>query len=111
LLEGLAVRYPFPYAEPDDHHLIGRYCPDLTFATSRLSQFTASGRAVLVIPVGDSALEAAAGWRDRPEVVEVDSIEDDRLSAVLIRPDGVIAWACTPGEARNAALLQTALTT
>jgi hypothetical protein len=111
LLGGLAVRYPFPYAKPDDHHLIGCYCPDLTFATSRLSHFTTSGHAVLVVPVGDPALEAAAGWRDRLEIVEVDSIEDDRLSAVLIRPDGVIAWACTPGDTPNAALLQTALTT
>ncbi|MEV5963646.1 FAD-dependent monooxygenase [Kribbella sp. NPDC051952] len=114
LLGGLSIRYAFPYVKPDDHQLIGTYCPDLTFVTakgagqSRLSEFTTTARAVLLIPAGR---EAADGWRDRLEIVEVDCIDDDRLSAVLVRPDGVIAWACTPGETPDEDQLQTALTT
>ncbi|MFD3400572.1 FAD-dependent monooxygenase [Kribbella sp. NPDC058693] len=111
LLGGLATRYPFSYVKPDDHQLIGCYCPELAFVTnglSRLSDFTTTGRAVLVT---SAVPEAANGWRDRLELVEVDSIEDDRLSAVLVRPDGVIAWACAPGESPDEAQLRTALTT
>jgi len=49
--------------------------------------------------------------RDRLEVVTAASVGHDRLSAVLIRPDGAIAWANAPGEPCDAALLRTALRT
>jgi len=120
MLGGLATRYPFPYVKPDDHQLIGCYCPGLTFVvadqsggfnTSGLSQFTATGRPVLAVPAGDPTLELASGWRDRLEILQTDVIDDSRLSAVLVRADGVIAWACSPGEPTDGALLETALTT
>ncbi|MEU4291109.1 FAD-dependent monooxygenase [Kribbella sp. NPDC026596] len=115
LLGGLAHRYTFPYTKPDDHQLIGHHCPDLTFTTattsSRLSQFTRSGRAVLLTPPHTPTLKAASAWRDRLELIEINSIDDNRLSALLIRPDGAIAWATTPGEPPNELQLQTALTT
>ncbi|WP_329005336.1 FAD-dependent monooxygenase [Kribbella sp. NBC_00709] len=116
MLGGLATRYAFQYVKPDDHSLIGSYCPDLTFVTadsdeSKLSQFTATGRAVLAVPVGDPAVEVADGWRDRIEIIEIETVKDSRLSAVLMRPDGVIAWACDPDKPTDGALLLEALTT
>jgi 2-polyprenyl-6-methoxyphenol hydroxylase-like FAD-dependent oxidoreductase len=111
MLGGLTTRYAFSYLKPDDHPLIGCYCPKLTFGDSSLSQITATGRPVLVAPAGDAAIEASADWRDRIDVHEVESIDHDDLSAVLVRPDGVIAWACGTQELADVALLQTALAT
>lgn len=111
MLGGLGTRYAFSYVKPDDHHLIGCYCPELTFGDSSLSQFTTTGRPLLVAPAGDPALEAAAGWRDRIDVLEVERIDHHQLSAVFVRPDGVIAWASGAESPADVALLETALTT
>ena len=69
------------------------------------------GRAVLLAPGGGPVRTQAAGWRDWLEIVEVDSIGHNELSAVLVRPDGAIAWVAAPGLSADIASLREALRT
>lgn len=120
MLGGLDTRYSFPYTTPRAHPLIGRLCPDLTCVVTtddgelrpaRLSRFTTTGRFVLLALADHPAVAAAARWRDRVEVVTATAVDHDRLSAVLIRPDGAVAWASAPGRPGDMSLLETALRT
>ena len=107
MLSGLADAYDFPY--PSTHPLTGRHCPDLAFKAGaradRLSRYTVYGRSVLLAP----DVRAAEPWRERVDLVEVESIAYDGLAAVLVRPDGAVAWASS-GEP-DAEGLETALRT
>ncbi|MFD7815730.1 FAD-dependent monooxygenase [Streptomyces sp. NPDC059785] len=119
MLSGLSTRYAFPYLPADAHPLNGRHCPDLRITvttdgrrrTARLSDFTRAGRAVLLAPADSPALTAAAGWRDRLEVVEGTTVDEHGLSGVLVRPDGAVAWATASSSPADADPLRTALRT
>lgn len=116
MLGGLATRYAFLYATPDAHPMTGRHCPDLKLITTDgggapLSRFTTNGPSMLLCTPDSPAIAAAAGWRDRLKVIEVTAIDHDHLSAALVRPDGVIAWACAPDQPADTALLRNALRT
>jgi 2-polyprenyl-6-methoxyphenol hydroxylase-like FAD-dependent oxidoreductase len=84
-MSGNDVRY-----EQSDHPLVGRLAPELSVTTTagvvRLAELRRTGRPLLVDAVGVG--EAAAGWRDRVDVVPTTGPE-----ALLIRPDGFVAWA------------------
>ncbi|MGV7660205.1 aromatic-ring hydroxylase C-terminal domain-containing protein, partial [Mycobacterium kansasii] len=41
---------------------------------------------------GGEAADAAHGWRDRVDIVQAE-LTDRPATAMLIRPDGYIAWA------------------
>ncbi|WP_442973769.1 aromatic-ring hydroxylase C-terminal domain-containing protein [Saccharothrix sp. ST-888] len=45
--------------------------------------------------------EDAAGWRDRLSTVTAAPADRGDLSAALIRPDGIVAWAAAPGCPRT----------
>jgi hypothetical protein len=110
MMSGLGTRYAFP---EDTHPLVGRHCPNLKIdGPSRatcLADLTTAGRAVLLSPAADPAVaEAAAAWQHRLEIVPVASIDHD-LAAVLVRPDGAVAWATAPGEPADTDLLRSAL--
>ncbi|MCI3239895.1 FAD-dependent monooxygenase [Streptomyces spinosisporus] len=100
MLSGLDDTYDFPYPSP--HPLTGRHCPDLTVRTGtreeRLSTYTREGRPVLLAP----DLRPAEPWRRRVELVRIESIAHDGLDAVLVRPDGAIAWASGAGAGGGA---------
>ncbi|MFD0169508.1 hypothetical protein ACFVJH_36065 [Streptomyces decoyicus] len=53
----------------------------------------------------------AAGWRDRLSTVAAAPADRGDLSAALIRPDGIVAWAAAPGLPPDTAALVTALHT
>ncbi|MFE7404041.1 hypothetical protein [Streptomyces sp. NPDC057557] len=53
----------------------------------------------------------SAGWRDRLSTVVAAPADRGDLSAALIRPDGIIAWAAAPGLPADTAALATALRT
>ncbi|WP_433373043.1 FAD-dependent monooxygenase [Actinoplanes sp. CA-142083] len=90
LLSGITIRHEMPY--PARHPLTGTACPPLTVDGVPLEELTTSGHALLLHP-------DAKGLDDgRVEAVTATDLGDDRLSAVLLRPDGVIAWAAGPGE-------------
>ncbi|MGV0741424.1 FAD-dependent monooxygenase [Mycolicibacterium sp. XJ870] len=87
LLAGSDVRYEVT----DDHPLSGRLVPDLVLDDGRrVAELLHSGRPLLLDLCGHYA-DAAQGWRDRVNV-EV-AAATDQPAALLIRPDGYVAWA------------------
>ncbi|MFE9686911.1 FAD-dependent monooxygenase [Streptomyces sp. NPDC006285] len=88
---GLFHRYDLGNDQP----LVGRTAPDfrLTDGTS-LSDLLQEGRGVLLdFSPQQSLSEQAAPWRDRVRYVHGRPGNDLGLKALLIRPDGIVAWA------------------
>ncbi|OKH68147.1 FAD-dependent oxidoreductase [Mycobacterium sp. SWH-M3] len=89
LLAGSDVRYDVG----NDHRLAGRLVPELTLADGRrVAQLLHHGRPVLLDLSGGGHAEAVQGWQDRVDVV-VATAADRPAMALLIRPDGYVAWA------------------
>jgi 2-polyprenyl-6-methoxyphenol hydroxylase-like FAD-dependent oxidoreductase len=91
VVSGLDVRYPAPRGA---HRLTGRRAPDVPLAgrgpgPTRLYEALRAGRFVLVAP-GAGFARAAAGWSGRLDVVRAGG---GSRTAVLVRPDGYVAWA------------------
>jgi 2-polyprenyl-6-methoxyphenol hydroxylase-like FAD-dependent oxidoreductase len=89
---------------PGEHPLVGRYVPDLRLADgSRLVDHGHAGGFLLLDRTPDGALtRVAQAW---PEQVTV--VPDDAGPApvgVLVRPDGVVAWAGDEAEGLVTAL-------
>lgn len=87
---------------PGDHPLVGRYLPDLWLTDgSRLADHGHGGGFLLLDRTADGAFaRLASAWAGR-----VSSVTDDHATpaGVLVRPDGVVAWACdTNGTADTA---------
>ncbi|MFE9022975.1 FAD-dependent monooxygenase [Streptomyces sp. NPDC007808] len=105
MVSGLEIRYDVGSGE---HPLLGRRMPHLELTTvKRTTSSTAllhSARGVLLDLTDNARLRArAAGWSDRVDIVtavpgEVSAAGGlDGTTAVLIRPDGHVAWAA-PGS-------------
>lgn len=101
LLAGSDTYYPPPCAgkaEPSgDHPFVGRWMPDLPVetasGTTRVAELLHPARPVLLQLGGDTDLSAvSAGWHDRVDHVRGRSPHPP-ADAVLIRPDGFVAWA------------------
>lgn len=105
LLAGSDVRYDVG----DDHPLSGHLVPDLTLDDGRrVAKVLHAGRPVLLDLGGGVVANAAQGWVDRVDVVAATATERP-AAALLIRPDGYVAWATdefgpTHEEALHAAL-------
>jgi 2-polyprenyl-6-methoxyphenol hydroxylase-like FAD-dependent oxidoreductase len=82
---GTAVRYDFG-AGPE---LVGRRLRDIGLKRGRLYGLMHGGRGLLLDQAGRLS---AAGWADRVDHV-VDVSEELDVPAVLLRPDGHVAWA------------------
>ncbi|MGH8037644.1 MAG: FAD-dependent monooxygenase [Stenotrophomonas sp.] len=88
---GISLRYDL-----DGHHpLVGRSCPDLELADgTRVGVLMEAGNGVLLDLDGRPQLEALARrWGGRLDYVAQDAKDRLGLSAVLVRPDGFVAWA------------------
>lgn len=90
-LWGISLRYELGGTHP----LVGCSAPDFAFADgSRLADHLREGAGVLVDFEGSEALRlAAAGWGDRVRHVGAGAQDRLGLAALLVRPDGVVAWA------------------
>ncbi|MBU6535945.1 FAD-dependent oxidoreductase [Streptomyces sp. NPDC057245] len=90
------------------HPLVGGTAPDFRLADgTRLGDLLRQGRGVLLDFGADRALEhAATGWTDRIHHAAGRARNDLGLTAVLVRPDGVVAWAS--GEAPDPAAFRQA---
>lgn len=89
VLAGSDVRYDVG----DGHRLSGRFVPALTLSDGRrIAQLLHRGRPVLLDLSGGDCADAVSGWRDRVDVVE-STVADRPAAALLIRPDGYVAWA------------------
>ncbi|QKW54455.1 FAD-dependent monooxygenase [Streptomyces buecherae] len=77
------------------HPLVGRSAPDLGLADgTRLADHLHGGRALLLDLADDPKLRAQAdGYEGRVEVRTVACTSSPELSGLLVRPDGITAWA------------------
>jgi hypothetical protein len=102
LVQGSDVRYPMPAGAGPPHPLLGRLAPDLRLETgqgsTRVAELTRAARGVLLDLTADSAVAgAASGWPDQVSVVAARCLTRSApADALLIRPDGYIAWATGP---------------
>jgi 2-polyprenyl-6-methoxyphenol hydroxylase-like FAD-dependent oxidoreductase len=90
-LWGVSLRYDLGGAHP----LVGRSCPDFAFEDgTRLGPRLREGHGLLVDFGGRASLQGLEGqWGDRVRYVASDAQERLGLSALLVRPDGFVAWA------------------
>ncbi|MFB8271266.1 FAD-dependent monooxygenase [Streptomyces sp. NPDC055955] len=107
LLSGADIQYAMGHNA--GHELAGRWLPDLREHVdegwARITERLRAARPVLVDLTGHSATaEAVDGWRDRVDVITARAADRHlSASAVLVRPDGYLAWATDdrPGESMH----------
>jgi 2-polyprenyl-6-methoxyphenol hydroxylase-like FAD-dependent oxidoreductase len=115
MIEGSDVRYDMPGAEAGPHPLAGKLMPDLGLAvdggTTRVAELMREARPVLLDFTPDHRAAAIAKAWSRPvTVLEAKPLAPPLpADAVLIRPDGYVAWATGPGGDRSARGLADAL--
>ncbi|QFR02318.1 rifampin monooxygenase [Streptomyces phaeolivaceus] len=85
MITAVDVRYDFG----EGHDLLGRRMRDVRLKRGRLYELTHEGRGLLLDRTGALSVE---GWADRVDHV-VDTAEELDVPAVLLRPDGHVAWA------------------
>jgi 2-polyprenyl-6-methoxyphenol hydroxylase-like FAD-dependent oxidoreductase len=88
---GVSLRYELG----DQHPLVGRSCPDFELADgTRVGARLREGRGLLLDFGGTASLRALDGqWGDRVTYVASDAEDRFGLRALLVRPDGFVAWA------------------
>ncbi|MFJ2391674.1 rifampin monooxygenase [Streptomyces sp. NPDC087843] len=85
MITAVGVRYDFG----EGHDLLGRRLRDMELKQGRLYALMHTGRGLLLDRTGRLSV---TGWADRVDHV-VDAGEELDVSAVLLRPDGHVAWA------------------
>ncbi|MGX7828178.1 rifampin monooxygenase [Actinokineospora sp. 24-640] len=83
-ITAVGVRYDFG----EGHDLLGRRLRDVDLKRGRLYELMRDGRGLLLDQTGTLSV---AGWSDRVDHV-VDVSEELDAPAVLLRPDGHVAW-------------------
>jgi 2-polyprenyl-6-methoxyphenol hydroxylase-like FAD-dependent oxidoreductase len=81
-LSGIGIAYP---RSRDEHPMTGRRMPDIECDGKRLYELLRDGKFVLVTAVPVDL--------DRPDVVHTVDNKPELPDAVLVRPDGYVAWA------------------
>ena len=84
MITAVEVRYDFG----EGHALLGRRMRDVRLKRGRLYELMRGGRGLLLDQTGRLSV---AGWADRVDHV-VDVSEELDVPAVLLRPDGHVAW-------------------
>ncbi|MFJ1544875.1 rifampin monooxygenase [Streptomyces sp. NPDC088246] len=84
IITAVEVRYDFG----EGHELLGRRMRDVGLKRGRLYELMHGGRGLLLDRTGRLSV---AGWADRVDHV-VDGSEELDVPAVLLRPDGHVAW-------------------
>lgn len=104
MLAGADTRYDMTTSDQnqgsDPGPLLGRVVPDLLLRTTtgatRTTELMRSARGILLDFTGQPTLtKTAAPWADRVDVVTAETTVQNAPSAVLVRPDGYVAWTAT----------------
>jgi 2-polyprenyl-6-methoxyphenol hydroxylase-like FAD-dependent oxidoreductase len=95
LVSGADNRYA---ADPDGHPLVGRWVPDFSVAnasgTRRIAELARCGQPLLIdMTDGGVLATAAADIAGRITVATGRPVGDVSATALLVRPDGYVAWA------------------
>jgi 2-polyprenyl-6-methoxyphenol hydroxylase-like FAD-dependent oxidoreductase len=115
MIEGSDVRYDMPGATAGSHPLVGRLMPDVELAVdggaTRVAELMRAARPVLLDFTTDHRAAAVAEAWARPVTVLIARplVAPSPADAVLIRPDGYVAWAAGPGDDGSARGLAEAL--
>ena len=102
---GVSLRYDLGH----EHPLVGRSCPDFALKDgTRVGTRLRDGNGLLLDFARQAPLQTLDGrWGDRVRYVASDAEDRLGLSAVLVRPDGFVAWAsdtaANPEEVARAA--------
>lgn len=90
-ISGSSIRYDLG----SEHPLAGRSAPDFCLEDgTRLGDLMRDGRGVTLDFSADRCLHGPArGWESRMRYAAGPAKDDLGLGAVLVRPDGVVAWA------------------
>jgi 2-polyprenyl-6-methoxyphenol hydroxylase-like FAD-dependent oxidoreductase len=104
---GIGVRYPS--GEGNAHPLVGRRLPHTELTSpdgpGSVPALLYNGRGVLLDltggPAGGLGADEVVGFRDRVDVVSAQPTTDIGATAVLLRPDGHVAWAAGEDEDMN----------
>lgn len=94
MVTGLDIRYD---VGDGAHGLLGRRLPNVTVAGRPAFEFLHAGRGVLLDLAGGLDASAVSGWEDRVDVVAGSGSLAD-IDALLVRPDGYIAWIASNGS-------------
>ncbi len=88
---GVSLRYDIG----DSHPLVGRSAPDFELADgTKLGKLLSDGKGLLLDFDADTSLRALGGrWDSRITYLASDVKDRMGLCAVLVRPDGFVAWA------------------
>jgi 2-polyprenyl-6-methoxyphenol hydroxylase-like FAD-dependent oxidoreductase len=88
---GLSLRYELG----DSHPLVGRSAPDFMLADgSRLGEHLRNGKGLLLDFGADASLRTTMRhWNERITYCAAEAGGKLGLSALLVRPDGIVAWA------------------
>ena len=113
LMYGLDTCYDTGTADP--HPLAGRWAPDLALDGAdgpvTVAGLMHPGRGVLLdLTSGGTFAAAAHGWRARISI-RTARCQDAPAAALLIRPDGYVAWAAEDAAGQQTGSLRDALTT
>ena len=92
---GISLRYDLGSSHP----LVGRSASDFALEDgTKLGERLRAGRGLLLDFDGSAPLQALANrWSDRIAYVTSDAKERLGLSALLVRPDGIVAWVSEAG--------------
>jgi 2-polyprenyl-6-methoxyphenol hydroxylase-like FAD-dependent oxidoreductase len=92
---GVSLRYDLG----EEHPLVGRSCPDFELEDgTRVGAMLRGGTGLLLDFAGQAALQALDGlWGDQVRYVASDAKDRLGLCALLVRPDGFVAWASDAG--------------
>ncbi len=112
LMYALDTRYDTGTANP--HPLAGRWAPDLALTipagACSVAELLHPARGVLLDLTENGSLAGNGhGWKDRVDIITA-HCSAPPAAALLIRPDGYVAWAAAPGAPDNDGLRH-ALTT
>jgi 2-polyprenyl-6-methoxyphenol hydroxylase-like FAD-dependent oxidoreductase len=96
---GIFTRYPLG----GDHPLTGHSVPNFEFGDgTRLGELMHDGQGILLDFDGNASLKTFAGeYGDRIKYISGRAKDQLNVSAALIRPDGIIAWASDNGADLN----------
>ncbi|MFL1428170.1 MULTISPECIES: FAD-dependent oxidoreductase [unclassified Nocardiopsis] len=112
LVAGTDVRYDFGRA---DTRFEGAFAPPIRVKAEDgehdLLGLLRTGRGVLAASGAAAARLRATvrAWEETVDTVEVQGLEEHGLSALLLRPDGHVAWECGPGDGTGDASPEAAL--